>query len=192
MCLGVDGISTFSGARFEITILMRTQQTPYFIGIHNMAHWTNLVVKSLFSMLMVSKLEDLLKSLYGHFFSSPKWPLEFTKLAKTMKITRLKVLHNVEKGGSWYWRLWKWLEKRKTLIAKMVAYCGTKEVTKANLMNLCDGIILGLHVFYMLESVNALMKFVQTNDVFICDYIVAIKIYQANPYKMYSDPTTSF
>jgi hypothetical protein len=74
----------------------------------------------------------------------------------------------------------------------MVAYCGTKEVTKANLMNLCDGIILGLHVFYMLESVNALMKFVQTNDVFICDYIVAIKIYQANPYKMYSDPTTSF
>jgi len=75
----------------------------------------------------------------------------------------------------------------------MVAYCGIKEVTKANLMNLCDvGIILGLHVFYMFEFVKALMKFVQTNDVFICDYIVAIKIYQANPYKMYSNPTTSF
>jgi hypothetical protein len=33
-------------------------------------------------MPMVSKLEDLLQSLYGYFFNSPKRHLEFTKLAK--------------------------------------------------------------------------------------------------------------
>jgi hypothetical protein len=40
-----------------------------------------------------------------HFFSSPKWPLEFTKLAETMKIMRLKVIQNVKKGGLSYWHL---------------------------------------------------------------------------------------
>jgi hypothetical protein len=68
------------------------------------------------------------------------------------------------------------------------------KVVNANLVNLCDvGTILGLPcVLPMLESINALMKFVQTKDVFVCDYIAAIKIYQTNLYKMYNDPTTSF
>ncbi len=68
------------------------------------------------------------------------------------------------------------------------------KATNANLVNLCDvGTILGLPcVLLMLESVDALMKFVQTRDVFVCDYIVTIKIYQANFYKMYNEPTTSF
>ncbi len=68
------------------------------------------------------------------------------------------------------------------------------KATNANLVNLCDvGTILGLPcVLPMLESINALMKFVQTRDVFVCDYIITIKIYQANLYKMYNDPTTSF
>jgi hypothetical protein len=67
------------------------------------------------------------------------------------------------------------------------------KATNANLVNLCDvGTILGLpYVLPMLESVSALMKFVQTRDVFVCDYIATIKIYQANLYKMYNDPTTS-
>jgi hypothetical protein len=42
------------------------------------------------------------------------------------------------------------------------------------------------------DHVNALMKFVQTKDVFICDYIAVIKISQVNIYKIYNDPTTSF
>jgi hypothetical protein len=37
-----------------------------------------------------------------------------------------------------------------------------------------------------------LMKFVHAKDVFICDYIATIKISQANLYKIYNDPTTSF
>ncbi len=79
----------------------------------------------------------------------------------------------------------------------MVANSGIVKATKVNVVNLCDiGTILGLQcVLPMLESVNALMKFAQVRDIFICDYndyIVAIKICQIDLYKMYIDPTTSF
>ncbi len=85
----------------------------------------------------------------------------------------------------------------KNLVAKMVGNNGIVEATKANVVNLCDvGTILGLPcVLPMLEFVDALMKFAQARDVFICDYkdyIVVVKIFQVDLYKMYSDPTTSF
>jgi hypothetical protein len=59
---------------------------------------------------------------------------------------------------------------------------------------MCDvDTILGLPcVLFMQEFVNALMKFVQAKDIFICDYIVAIKINQVNLYKIYNSPSTSF
>jgi hypothetical protein len=61
-----------------------------------MAHQTNLAVQSLSSMPMVSKLENLLQSLYGYFSSSLKHHLEFTKLTKIVEIKRLKVLLNAK------------------------------------------------------------------------------------------------
>ncbi len=68
------------------------------------------------------------------------------------------------------------------------------KVANANLVNLFDvDTILGLPcVLPMLEYVNALMKFVQTKDVFVCDYTTTIKIYRTNLYKMYNDATASF
>jgi hypothetical protein len=65
----------------------------------------------------------------------------------------------------------------RTLIAKMAIDSSIMKVAKANLVNLCDvGTILNLPcVLPMLESINALMKFVQARDVFVCDYIVTIK-----------------
>ncbi len=75
----------------------------------------------------------------------------------------------------------------------MVIDNGSVEVAKVNLVNLCDvGTILGLPcILPMLESINDLMKFFQAKDVFVCDYIATIKIYQIDMYKMYIDPTTS-
>ncbi len=63
---------------------------------------------------------------------------------------------------------------------KIVVDSGFVEVTKANLVKLCDvSIILGLPcVLSMLEFLHGLMKFVQDKDVFMCDYILIIKIYQ--------------
>jgi hypothetical protein len=68
-------------------------------------------------------------------------------------------------------------------ITKIVVDNGFVEVTKANLV-LCDAsIIWGLPcVLSMLEFVHGLMKFVQAKDVFMCDYILIIKIYQFDLY----------
>jgi len=68
-------------------------------------------------------------------------------------------------------------EKCRTLIANMAVGSSIVKVAKANLVNLCDvGTILNLPcVLPMLESINALMKFAQAKDVFVCDYIVTIK-----------------
>jgi len=51
-----------------------------------MAHRTNLAIERLFTMLMVSKLEDLLQKNYGYFSSSPKHHLQFTKFVAIVKI----------------------------------------------------------------------------------------------------------
>jgi hypothetical protein len=76
----------------------------------------------------------------------------------------------------------------------MAADNGSMEATRTNLVNLCDiGTVLGfLCILPMLEFVNALMKFAQDKDIFVCDYIAIVKICQANLCKMYIDPTTSF
>jgi hypothetical protein len=69
-------------------------------------------------------------------------------------------------------------ERDKTLIVKMTTNCSLVESTNTNVLNLCDIVtILGLPCkLPMLEFVYALMKFAQAIDVFVCDYIVIIKI----------------
>jgi hypothetical protein len=73
-------------------------------------------------------------------------------------------------------------KKYKMLIIKMAANCGSMELVKINILNLCDiDMILGLPcVLPMLEFVNALMKFMEGQDVFVCDYIAIVKICHTN------------
>jgi hypothetical protein len=52
----------------------------------------NFAIQGLFTMLMVSTLEDLLKTFYGCFSSSPKHHLQFTKLVAIVKIKGPKVI----------------------------------------------------------------------------------------------------
>jgi hypothetical protein len=44
MYLRIDGVSMFQGVKSKIITLMRTEQTPFLIGIHCMIDGTNLVV----------------------------------------------------------------------------------------------------------------------------------------------------
>jgi hypothetical protein len=60
-----------------------------------MAHRTNLAVQSLSSMPMVSKLEDLLQSLYGYFLTPQSATLNSQNSLK-LWTEDLKVLRNVE------------------------------------------------------------------------------------------------
>jgi hypothetical protein len=70
----------------------------------------------------------------------------------------------------------------------------SKESAKHNCDLLCDvAMLLVLPcVLPLLECVNELMKFAQSRDVFIFDYIAAVKICQADLYMMYMDSETSF
>ncbi len=179
MCLGVDGVSTFQGVRSRVIALIKTQQTPFLIGIHCIAHRTNLEVQNLSSMPMVSKLEDLFQSLYGYFSSSPKCHFEFTKLVQIVETKGLKVFRNV-KIIRWISMLapLKWVGKEyKTLIVKITTHSGYVEAARTNLVNLCDvGTILGLPcILLMLKSFNVLMKFAQAKVVFVCDYIAIVE-----------------
>ncbi len=91
MCLGADGVSTFQGVKSRVIVLIKTQQTHFFIEIHCIAHRTNLEVQNLSSMLMISKLEDLFQSIYWYFSSSPKCHFEFMKLVKIVETKGLKI-----------------------------------------------------------------------------------------------------
>jgi hypothetical protein len=62
-----------------------------------MTHIINLVIQGLFTMLMVSKLEDLLQTFYGYFSSSPNHHFQFTKLVAIVKIKGPKINWNLKK-----------------------------------------------------------------------------------------------
>jgi hypothetical protein len=120
MFLRTNGASRFQGVKYGIIFVMRTEQTPYFIEIHYIAHKTNLVIQNFSIIPMVSKLRDLLQTLYGYFSSSPKCHFEFTKLVKVVKKMNLKVFQNVYTRWINMFQPLKHVGKEyKTLIAKM-------------------------------------------------------------------------
>ena len=98
------------------------------------------------------------------------------------------------------------LSEYKTLVVKMCEDSAvkepaltqkqqaSKESVRQNLDMLCDvGMLLVLLCLMpLLDCVNSLMKFAQSSDVFVSDFVAAVKIYQAYVFMMYVDPTTSF
>jgi hypothetical protein len=54
-------------------------------GIHYMVHYTNLVVKTLSKLSLVSKITFLLASMYNYFVYNIKWHLEANKLVNFWK-----------------------------------------------------------------------------------------------------------
>jgi hypothetical protein len=68
------------------------------------------------------------------------------------------------------------------------------ESSRANLELLLDiSVPVALMYFLpLLETIHYLVKFSQQRDVFICDYLAAVKVCQGQLYSLYSDPTTCF
>lgn len=44
----------------------------------------------------------------------------------------------------------------------------------------------------LLEAVDSLVQFAQKTDVYICDFVAAVKVCQASLHRMYEDRTTAF
>lgn len=77
VCLGADGASVMQGQRNGLCVRLQTSIAPYMLGIHCMAHRTNLAFKIVSDFEEVSKVETLVKDLYSYFSKSPKRSLEF-------------------------------------------------------------------------------------------------------------------
>ncbi len=84
--------------------------------------------------------------------------------------------------------------KYKTMIMKMSHDSALVVQARFNFNLLCGlHILLGLScLLRLLEAMNVLIKFVQGRDVFICDFVVTIKIHQTNIYMMYSNPSNNY
>jgi hypothetical protein len=170
-----------------------------------MVHRTNLAVEPLSNLPLVSKIESLCKSMHNYFFHSSKQHLEFTKLVEIVETKGFKILNNVKtRQISLLEPLKCVLGEYKTLIAKMCEDAvvkdpepkakEAKEKAKCDLNLLYDvGNLLALPcILPLLESIDSLMRFAQSRDVFVSDYIAAVKICQAKLYQFYCDPETSF
>jgi hypothetical protein len=89
------------------------------------------------------------------------------------------------------------MNEYKPLLVKLKEDASVKNPTKLSLKyfsGLTDvQIIVGLTCLMpMLRMANGLMKATQKNDVFVCDYLAAIKIFQRDPAQMYIEPQSRF
>lgn len=82
----------------------------------------------------------------------------------------------------------------KTLIVKFAQDAAKESAAKRNLLFLLDvATLLALPcILPMLECIHSLIKFAQQRNVFISDFIAAVKICQGELYMMYIDNATSY
>ena len=137
----------------------------------------------------------MLQSLHAFFAHSPKRHLEFQKLAEVMHSKGLKILKNVK--TRWISMLSpaiRVMNEYRVLLVKMAldsvppppdanGKSGKKDkllmkLASRNLSFLQDyEILLTLSALLpLLRSVHSLIKFTQSREVFICDYVSAIQI----------------
>jgi hypothetical protein len=202
---GADRVSVFQGSQRGVTTQLQNHVAPFMRGIHCMAHRTNLAVEPLSNLPLVAKLESLCQAMYAYFSHSPKKHLEFQKLVDVVETKGLRILRNVT-TRSLLDPLRRIMGEYKTLLVKMCDDAAVKEPeltarqraakdsARQNYSLLCDlGTLLSLSCFLpLLECVDSLMHFAQSNHVFMCDYLAAVRICQGELYMMYGDPDTSF
>jgi hypothetical protein len=75
------------------------------------------------------------------------------------------------------------------LVANMAKDSSSLMATQVNFELLCDvNLLISLsYLMPMLETIHALIKFTHKRDVFVCDYVVTIKICQGQLYIHYSN-----
>jgi hypothetical protein len=197
---GADGVSTFQGTHSGVTTQLKSI-APFMLGIHCTSHRINLVVQTLSNFPMISRLEGMLASIYSYFCRSNKKHAELQKLASIMETKGNKMLRNVTtRWISMRSPAMRVFEEYKTLVMKMgldmTASSGKKACATAtlNFETLVDmEVLLSLSIVQPLFScVHLLCKFSQSRDVFICDFLEAVKVAQGELAAKYIEPQTAF
>jgi hypothetical protein len=119
------------------------------------------------------------------FSHNPKRHLEFTKLAKIMETEGNKILRDIKTRWISMISLVKHvLFEYCTFLMKMALDAPTIASTKSKLCLLINvKTLLGLNVSMpLLEVVHSLIKISQLHDVFMCVFIVVMKIYEGDVY----------
>ncbi len=128
------------------------------------------------------QVETLFQSLYQYFYKSPKHHLEFTKLVDIMESKGLKLLRNVKaRWDSMLSPTKQVMTEYKTLLMKMALDMDANSQVATNFERLVDLDML-LYLSYtlpLLKYVHNFIKFSQGNDIFVCDFLCAMKICQA-------------
>jgi hypothetical protein len=136
---------------------------------------------------IVARIESLLQSFHGYFYKSNKRYLELQKLANLMETKGNKVLWNVTtRWISMRSPAMRVLSEYKTLIVKMgldMTPTPNHRVpvgAEANFNYLVDlEVLLSLCcIMPLLDAVNWLIKLSQARDIFICDFMEALKLCQ--------------
>jgi hypothetical protein len=195
ICFGADGAAVFTGARSGVMQRLKTEHAPYVISVHDFAHRTDLAVEAMSDLPFVQKLEALCKSLHSYFSVSPKRHLEFQKLAEVVETEGLKILKHVQtRWISLLEPLKRISAEYKTLIVKFAQDAPKESGAKKNLTLLLDvATLLALPcILPLLECIQSLIKFAQSRNVFISDFIAAVKICQGELFEMYTNSSTSF
>ncbi len=85
------------------------------------------------------------------------------------------------------------MAKYKTFVVKMSKDLIENETTRSSLQKLLDlEHIFTLHYILLLELVHTLVKYTQEKDVYICDFVEAIKMCKVKLYELYIDHECKF
>jgi hypothetical protein len=176
-----DGVSTFQESKTGVITQIREKWAN--CGSHGI----NLVVETLSNYPMVSRLESLFQSMYSYLCRSNKQHAELQKLADLMETKRNKMLRNIEtRWISMRSRAKRIISEYTTLMVKMGTDMtpGLRQRSNAgpgdNFDYLVDiEVLLSLACFIpLLDVVHYLIKLSQAPDIFICDFMQAIKLCQ--------------
>jgi hypothetical protein len=154
-----------------------------------MAHHMNLVLQILFVIHVVKCIESFLQRLHAYFAHSPNRHLEFTKLAKVMEAT-----------GNKSFAMWRfngfpcWVMQKETWQSTKFDCWKWLWIIVQTSKHLCDlQIVFELAcILPLLKFVHVLIKFAHMQNIFVCDLVVVIKVYQGDLYNMYCDQISKF
>jgi hypothetical protein len=68
----------------------------FMINVHDINHCMNLVIQILFQLGIVEKIEDVLKSLYAHFFQIPKRIKNLIELVNIIETRGQRIFRNIK------------------------------------------------------------------------------------------------
>jgi hypothetical protein len=96
LCFYANGVIPFKVLEVRLQFNCEIYMVLFFMGIHYMAHNTNLAILTFFILPMVAHLKDLLQSIYTFFYKSPKCHLKLIKLTQIMETKGNKLFHNIK------------------------------------------------------------------------------------------------